>query len=32
MIKLSEGARKELEGFFSDKQKSTVRIFLAPGG
>ena len=32
MLKLSESARKELEAFFSDKPKSAVRIYLAPGG
>lgn len=32
MINLSEAARKELEAFFTDKPKSGVRIFLAPGG
>ncbi len=32
MIKLTDGALKELEAFFADKQKSTIRVFLAPGG
>lgn len=32
MIKLTENARKELEAFFSDKPRSGIRIFLAPGG
>ncbi len=32
MIKLTDGARKELDAFFTDKEKSTVRVFLAPGG
>ena len=32
MLKITENARKELEAFFSDKPKSTIRIYLAPGG
>ena len=32
MIKLTETAKKELEAFFADKEKSTIRVFLAPGG
>ncbi len=32
MIKISDGARKELDAFFADKEKSTVRVFLSPGG
>ena len=32
MIKITDGARKELEAFFTDKAKSTIRVFLAPGG
>ena len=32
MIKLSESARTELEAFFTDKPKSGIRIYLAPGG
>lgn len=32
MFTLTENARKELDAFFSDKPKSTVRIYLAPGG
>lgn len=32
MIKLTDGARKELEAFFADKTASTIRVFLAPGG
>ncbi|WP_165177453.1 IscA/HesB family protein [Desulfovibrio sp. ZJ369] len=32
MLELTESARKELEAYFADKEKSTIRIYLAPGG
>ena len=32
MISLSENARKELDAYFADKEKSSVRVFLATGG
>ena len=32
MLTVSDTARKELEAFFADKDKQTIRIFLAPGG
>ena len=32
MIHLSDSARAELEAFFSDKPKSGIRVYLAPGG
>ncbi len=32
MITLSESAVKELDEFFSDKEKSPIRVYLAPGG
>lgn len=32
MIKLTANAKKELDAFFADKEKSTIRVFLAPGG
>lgn len=32
MLTITENAKKELDAFFADKEKSTVRIFLAPGG
>jgi len=32
MIKITDGARKELAAFFTDKQTSSIRVFLAPGG
>ncbi|WP_300717456.1 IscA/HesB family protein [uncultured Desulfovibrio sp.] len=32
MITLSEAVRKELEAYFSGKERQTIRVFLAPGG
>lgn len=32
MLTISENAKKELDEFFSDKDKSPIRIYLAPGG
>ena len=32
MLTLTDAAQKELEGFFADREKATVRIYLAPGG
>ena len=32
MITLSENARKELEAYFADKERQTIRVYLAPGG
>lgn len=32
MITLTESARKELDGYFADKEKSPVRIYMAAGG
>lgn len=32
MLSVSENAVKELDEFFSDKEKSPIRIYLAPGG
>ena len=32
MIVLSEEARQELEQYFADKEKTPIRIYLAPGG
>ena len=32
MLNLSPSARKELEASFADKDRQTIRIFLAPGG
>ena len=32
MITLSENARKELEAYFADKERQSIRVFLAPGG
>lgn len=32
MLELTESARKELESYFADKEKSAIRIYMAPGG
>ena len=32
MFTLTDNAHKELEAYFADKEKSGVRIYLAPGG
>lgn len=32
MITVSESAVKELDEFFTDKEKSPIRVYLAPGG
>jgi len=32
MITVSETAVNELNDFFSDKEKSSIRVYLAPGG
>lgn len=32
MFELTESARKELEAYFTDKEKATIRVYLAPGG
>ena len=32
MITLSETARPELGAYFTDKERSPIRVFLAPGG
>lgn len=32
MITLQESAGKELDAYFTDKEKSPIRIYLAPGG
>lgn len=32
MITITESARKELEAYFADKDKGTIRVYLAPGG
>ena len=32
MITVSEEARLELEAYFADKEKTPIRIYLAPGG
>lgn len=32
MVELNEDAQKELEKYFEGKEKSPIRIYLAPGG
>lgn len=32
MITLEDSARQELDAYFTDKEKSPIRIYLAPGG
>lgn len=32
MLTVSESAVKELDAFFADKEKSPIRVYLAPGG
>ena len=32
MISVTEDARKELEAYFAGKEKTPVRVYLAPGG
>ncbi len=32
MFELTEAAAKQLEGYFQDKEKSPIRVYLAAGG
>lgn len=32
MITLEDSAKQELDAYFADKEKSPIRIYLAPGG
>lgn len=32
MINVTESAQKQLEGYFSDKDSSPIRVYLASGG
>lgn len=32
MITVTNAARKELEAYFTDKERETIRVYLAPGG
>ncbi len=32
MVEVSDSAHKELEAYFEGKEKSSIRIYLAPGG
>ncbi len=31
MLELTENARKELEAFFADKKKETIRVYMSAG-
>lgn len=32
MFTVTDGAKQELEGFFGDKDKAPVRVYMASGG
>jgi Fe-S cluster assembly iron-binding protein IscA len=32
MLELTDKARKELEAYFKDKEKTPIRVYLSPGG
>ncbi len=32
MVELTESAKAQLDGYFADKEKSPLRVFLAAGG
>lgn len=32
MLELTESASKELQSYFADKEKATIRVYLSPGG
>lgn len=32
MVELTEAARTQLDGYFSDKDKAPIRIYLSSGG
>jgi Fe-S cluster assembly iron-binding protein IscA len=32
MVELTDNARKELDAYFADKEKSPIRIYLSSGG
>jgi Fe-S cluster assembly iron-binding protein IscA len=32
MLELTDAARKELEAYFTDKERGNIRIYLAQGG
>ena len=32
MFDLSDNARKELDAYFAGKEKTPIRVYLAPGG
>lgn len=32
MVEITDAARQQLDGYFADKEKSPIRIYLATGG
>jgi hypothetical protein len=32
MIELTDSAKSQLDGYFADKEKSPIRVFLSSGG
>lgn len=32
MVELTDTAREELDAYFEDKEKASIRVYLAPGG
>jgi len=32
MVELSETAKAQLDGYFADKERSPIRVFMASGG
>ena len=32
MVELTDSAKSQLDGYFADKEKSPIRIFMASGG
>lgn len=32
MLQLTDAAREELDAYFADKEKTSLRVYLAPGG
>ncbi len=32
MLEVTDSAHKELESYFADKERSSIRVYLAPGG
>lgn len=32
MVELTDAAKSQLDGYFADKEKSPIRVFMASGG